>query len=78
MDLKNRFCKNIGRNHRRNGIFFVIDIENFTFTQRCTDNDCRGFQSQATPIDPALFFKRENEGNPVYLRNNNLKKVRYK
>ena len=28
----NRFCKNIGHNHKRNGIFFVIDIDNFTYT----------------------------------------------
>ena len=53
---QNRFCKNINRNQKRNGIFFVIDLEKFNFTQRCMDYDCRGFQSQAIAIDPALFL----------------------
>ena len=52
----NRFCCNIKRQHKRNGIYFVINIAEFNFTQKCHDHNCAGYRSESFPLDPALFF----------------------
>jgi hypothetical protein len=37
----NRWCGNIGRAHRSNGIFYVVDLQQGWWCQRCYDPDCR-------------------------------------
>ena len=54
----NRFCSNVKRQHKRNGIYFVINIPEFNFTQKCHDHTCAGYQSESFTLDPALFFVR--------------------
>lgn len=49
-----RFCENIGREHRSNGIMYVVDVNVGSFYQKCYDPDCRAvsFRSVVRPIPP--------------------------
>lgn len=42
----NRFCYNIKRQHKSNHIYFVVDIAEGSYYQRCHDITCRRFMSQ--------------------------------
>ncbi|KAL7560945.1 hypothetical protein ACA910_022433 [Epithemia clementina (nom. ined.)] len=52
---RNRYCQHIRRQHKSNGIFWVVDFVTGKAAQRCFDPDCRGFISQ-----PVLL--------PIYVR----------
>jgi len=45
-----RFCGNIGREHKSNGVFFVVDLEHGTWCQKCYDPDCRQYRSPGGPV----------------------------
>lgn len=49
-----RYCENIGREHRSNGIMYVVDVNVGSFYQKCYDPDCRAisFRSAPRPIPP--------------------------
>ena len=40
-----RYCENIGRAHKNNNIYFVVDLVNKLISQKCHDEHCIGFQS---------------------------------
>lgn len=44
-----RFCENIGREHRSNGVMFVADVQAGTYYQKCYDPDCRAISFRSTP-----------------------------
>ena len=46
----NKFCKNVQRQHKSNGIQIEVDLVLRTVTQTCWDPDCRGFRSPAINI----------------------------
>ena len=48
--IGNRFCANIGRQHRSNHISFVLCVHRGVWYQRCHDYDCRHFRSRETEI----------------------------
>ena len=72
----NKFCCNINREHKRNGIYFLINIAQFCFTQKCLDENCVGFQSETFPLDPALFFTRYKRKERFWQDHKVLKKRR--
>lgn len=37
----NRYCENIGREHKSNHIMIVVDLRSATFYQKCYDPDCQ-------------------------------------
>ena len=43
---KNHFCENIGRAHKSNHIYFIVDIRCGIFYQKCHDPDCIDFKSE--------------------------------
>ena len=45
-----RFCGGVGRPHRSNGVYYVVDLRGGTFRQRCHDPECRGYRSPAAPL----------------------------
>ena len=49
---KNRFCERIGRPHKSNNIFFVVDLNQAVFRQRCFDEGCRGFVGAPHALSP--------------------------
>eukprot|EP01116_Phalansterium_solitarium_P006383 TRINITY_DN1867_c0_g2_i1.p3 TRINITY_DN1867_c0_g2~~TRINITY_DN1867_c0_g2_i1.p3 ORF type:complete len:152 (+),score=67.97 TRINITY_DN1867_c0_g2_i1:501-956(+) len=38
---KNRYCENLGRAHKSNHVFYVVDLLKQHFYQKCHDPDCR-------------------------------------
>ncbi|KAK7248669.1 hypothetical protein SO694_00040046 [Aureococcus anophagefferens] len=50
---KNRFCENVGREHRSNNIMLCVDLATSTWHQRCFDEGCRGFRSGERPLPDA-------------------------
>ena len=47
-----RYCARIGREHRSNGVFIVVDLRGGAWTQRCYDPDCRAFRGPFTALPP--------------------------
>ncbi|CAF1245630.1 unnamed protein product [Adineta steineri] len=45
-----RYCDNVGRPHKKNQVYFLVDPVNLVYYQRCYDPDCQGFQSAKQPI----------------------------
>ena len=50
---KNRFCENVGREHRSNNIMLCVNLATSTWHQRCFDEGCRGFRSGERPLPEA-------------------------
>jgi hypothetical protein len=46
----NRFCGNVGREHRSNGVYCIVDLAGGTWHQRCYDPECRGYRSECMPL----------------------------
>ena len=53
-----RYCANIGRSHRSNGVYFMIDLLTNQLEQRCWDIDCRYFRSRPVSI-PSWMIELE-------------------
>eukprot|EP01038_Epipyxis_sp_PR26KG_P006236 gene6236-8591_t len=55
---RNRWCENIQRAHKSNGVMMDVDLMNGELTQTCWDCDCKGFRSNPiilpTEIIPPL------------------------
>ena len=52
---KNRFCSNIDRQHKSNGIIIEADLTRGYTSQMSFDPDCRGYRSDPTRI-PGNFL----------------------
>jgi hypothetical protein len=50
---RNRYCGRLGRPHRSNGIFYVVDFKAGAAFQKCHDPECRGFRSEPFQLPPA-------------------------
>ncbi|EKX38025.1 hypothetical protein GUITHDRAFT_115788 [Guillardia theta CCMP2712] len=53
----NRYCENIQRQHKANGIVIVVHLESGTWWQKCQDPECRSinFRSPKYSIEPAVL-----------------------
>ena len=49
-----RFCRNVGREHKSNGVYLVVDLQKNFWYQKCFDPDCRHFRSEAFPLPPEV------------------------
>jgi DNA-directed primase/polymerase protein len=45
-----RWCGNIGRQHKSNGIYIVVDLSAGLWWQKCFDPDCRAYRSETMPL----------------------------
>ncbi|VDM46287.1 unnamed protein product [Toxocara canis] len=45
-----RYCFNVGREHRSNHVYWVVDLERFYCFQKCFDVDCHGISSNYFPL----------------------------
>ena len=43
---RNHFCENIGRAHKSNHIYFIVNLRHGTFYQKCYDPECFDFKSE--------------------------------
>ena len=49
-----RFCENVNREHKSNGVYYIIDYRLDAFYQRCYDPDCSGFRGAVMPLPKGL------------------------
>ena len=49
VDSSYRWCGNVGRMHRSNGVYFILDLLTAQMSQRCWDPSCKYYSSP--PID---------------------------
>lgn len=45
-----RYCQNIRREHKSNGIYVVVDVTRRMWWQKCFDPDCANFRSPYNPL----------------------------
>jgi hypothetical protein len=50
-----RFCRNIGREHKSNGVYLVCRLQSGVIVQKCFDPDCRAFESAPVQIPLAIL-----------------------
>ncbi|KAJ9579581.1 hypothetical protein L9F63_004766 [Diploptera punctata] len=57
-----RYCGNIGREHRSNNIKYIVNLENFSYYQKCHDPDCSNFRSAEykLPLEVIFFLEDDN------------------
>ncbi|XP_001603706.1 DNA-directed primase/polymerase protein isoform X1 [Nasonia vitripennis] len=57
----NRYCENIGRWHKSNNVYFIVDLANKMMYQKCHDEDCAGFFStpKKLPMEVTFYFDDE-------------------
>ncbi|KAJ3124168.1 hypothetical protein HK098_001342 [Nowakowskiella sp. JEL0407] len=53
--LNNRFCFNVNREHKSNGIYLFAEFSRNKFSQRCYDPDCKYFRSFEQDIPNELI-----------------------
>ncbi|TMS37680.1 hypothetical protein L596_004564 [Steinernema carpocapsae] len=59
-----RYCFNIGREHRSNHIYWIVNIQKSCCYQKCFDPDCGGFRSYQFPLP--YFSRKELSENGRY------------
>lgn len=47
---RNRWCDNVKRAHKSNGIAIEVDLTFLVLTQVCFDHDCKGYRSEPIPL----------------------------
>jgi hypothetical protein len=50
-----RYCGNIGRHHKSNGVFYVVDLQQGVWYQKCYDSECRMYRSPVTALPEELL-----------------------
>ncbi|KPA76873.1 putative mitochondrial hypothetical protein [Leptomonas pyrrhocoris] len=49
-----RYCQHVGREHKSNNVYLVVDLAKRTFVQKCFDPDCVSYRSPPFLLDTAL------------------------
>jgi hypothetical protein len=50
----NRFCHSVQREHKSNGVYYVLDLQENHYYQKCFDIDCRNFKSRPVAMPETL------------------------
>jgi len=58
LNLSGRWCEHVGRPHRSNGVYYLVDYRAGAAFQKCHDPDCRGFRGAACPLPAAAYEER--------------------
>ncbi|KAI8828364.1 hypothetical protein BJ741DRAFT_713673 [Chytriomyces cf. hyalinus JEL632] len=59
----NRYCFNVQREHKSNGVYYVVDLKRGSFNQRCHDPECKHFISRDVDLPLHLNpFASPSEG----------------
>ncbi|XP_025271001.1 DNA-directed primase/polymerase protein [Camponotus floridanus] len=61
----NRYCENIGRCHKSNNIYWIVDLNKKKMYQKCHDEDCSGFLSTPKNLPEEIAFKFDIEGDAL-------------
>lgn len=63
----NRFCQNIGRQHKSNGIYWVVDLKSKLTYQKCHDeDDCPRFRSSSVPLPLEIAFLIDDDDDNFF------------
>jgi hypothetical protein len=57
---QNRWCGNINRPHKSNGIYLDVELMSGEWTQSCFDVDCKGYKSPPIPIPAEVLPSTED------------------
>ncbi len=59
----NRFCRRIGRAHKSNHVYLVVDLQANSFHQKCHDPECAEWGSPSVPMpdDLSPFARPQGE-----------------
>lgn len=57
-----RWCGNIGRHHKSNGIYLVCDLAGGYLYQKCYDPDCRAYRSPCRALPQAVWEQAAPQG----------------
>jgi hypothetical protein len=52
---KNRYCENVGRQHKSNHIILEVNLNYGVFNQLCWDPECKSYRSPSNRIDQAIL-----------------------
>jgi len=55
---RNRHCSRIGRSHKSNGVFYLVDYKEACAWQKCHDPECRGYRSAPEGLPPDVCAER--------------------
>ena len=55
---RNRHCARIGRSHKSNGVFYLVDYKEACAWQKCHDPECRGYKSVPEGLPPDACAER--------------------
>lgn len=58
-----RFCENIGRWHKSNNVYWIVDLNKKEIYQKCHDEDCSGFSSVPKSLPEEIMFMLDTEGD---------------
>lgn len=61
----NRWCANVGRPHKSNGVFYVVDLHQALWYQKCYDPECRSFRSESLPLPSDVAAELQAAAPPV-------------
>ncbi|KAK2579199.1 hypothetical protein KPH14_002719 [Odynerus spinipes] len=56
-----RYCENIGRWHKSNNIFLIVDLNKKFMYQKCHDEECSGFISSPKKLPEEVSFQLDSE-----------------
>ena len=54
-----RHCDNVGRTHRSNFVYFVLDFASGLFCHKCHDPECAGFRSPWLPLPQEVWCQED-------------------
>ena len=58
-----RYCENIGRYHKSNNVYWIVDLNTKKVYQKCHDEDCSEFLSTPKNLPEEILFKLDIEGD---------------
>lgn len=61
--LFHRYCENIGRSHKSNNIYLIVDLNKKELYQKCHDADCSNFVSTPKKLPDEILFQLDTEGD---------------
>ncbi|KAI6180746.1 DNA primase domain containing protein [Aphelenchoides besseyi] len=61
-----RFCWNKRREHKRQNVYWIVNLETFEMFQRCFDPECRNFVSESFPIPEEVQKKTLETRDDVF------------
>ncbi|XP_011156785.2 DNA-directed primase/polymerase protein [Solenopsis invicta] len=59
----NRYCENIGKYHKSNNVYWIVDLNIKQIYQKCHDPDCSDFTSTPKNLPEEILFKLDTDGD---------------